>query len=327
MKQSLRMWLLFMFIAMPLLEARIASASEIAFPTRPIRLIVPFVAGGGTDLLARLVAPRFGEALGQQLVIDNRGGAGSVIGTNMLAKCAPDGYSLLMSDTGFSINASLVEKLPYDPERDFTFVAIVATSPSMLVARAGLKVRTIEDLIALSKKNPGEISVASAGVGSSNHLAAEMLKSAAKIDLLHVPYKGNGAAITDVIGGHTDLIFVVPGSVTQHIQAGTLVPLAITGKKPSSLLPGVPTFASIGLPAVNPENFRFLAAPRGLPRAIENKLTLALCTAMAAPDLQARLEANGFDHESLTGAEARAFVAKEILKWRQVVKDSGVKAD
>jgi tripartite-type tricarboxylate transporter receptor subunit TctC len=288
-------------------------------------LIVPFVAGGGTDLLARLVAPRFGEALGQQVVVDNRGGAGSVLGTQILSKAIPDGYTLGMMDTAFAINPSLAEKLPYDSERDFSIVAIVATSPSLLVTHPGLKVRTLQELIAAAKKNPGKITIGSAGIGSSSHLSSEMFKTAAKIDLLHVPYKGAGASLIEVIGGHADLTIAVPGALLQQIQAGTLVPLAITGKKPSPLLPNVPTFAAAGFPSVNPESFRFLIAPAGLPAAVQTALGKALGVALAAPDLQVRLTENGFDAERLTGNEARAFVSREIQKWRQAVKDSGAK--
>lgn len=296
-----------------------------AYPTRPIRMIVPFVAGGGTDLLARLVTPRLSELLGQQIVVDNRGGAGSVIGTEILSKAPPDGYTLAMFDTAFAINPSVSSKLPYDAERDFTFVAIIATSPSLLVTHPGLKVRTLPDLLALAKKSPGKIKAGSAGVGSSSHLTIEMLKTAAKIDLLHVPYKGAGAAIVDVIAGHTDLTFVVPGSVAQHLQAGTMIPLAIASKKPSPLLPDVPTFGMAGLPSVNPEAFRFIGAPGGLAPGPHKKLVEMLTKVMARPDLQKRLIENAFDPEFLTGNEARGFVVKELRKWQQAVKDAGVK--
>ncbi len=290
-------------------------------------MIVPFVAGGGTDLLARLITPRLSENLGQQIVIDNRGGAGSILGTQLVAKAPRDGYTIAMFDTAFAINPGFAEKLPYDAERDFTFVAIIATSPTVLVARPGLKARTLTELIAAAKANPGKIKAASAGVGSSSHLTIAMLNAAAKIDLLHIPYKGAGAAIQEMLGGHTDLTFAVAGSVITQIQAGTLVPLAVTGKKPSALLPDVTTFAAAGLPEVNPEAFRFIGAPAGLQAPVNQKLTASLTTIMAVPELRTRLVDNGFDPEFQTGKEARDFVVREINKWRQAVKISGAKAN
>jgi len=310
-----------------LMTFQAATAGEAQYPLRPIRMIVPFVAGGGTDLLARLITPRLGEALGQQFVIDNRGGGGSILGTQLLAKSPPDGYTLAMFDTAFAINPGFAEKLPYDAERDFVFVAIIATSPTVLVAYPGLKVRSLPELIAAAKAKPASIRAASAGVGSSSHLTIEMLNAAAKIRLLHVPYKGAGAAIQDMLGGHTDLTFAVAGSVISHIQAGTLIPLAVTGKKPSALLPSVPTFAASGLPEVNPEAFRFVAAPAGLPAPVNQRLTAALESIMAVPELKTRLVDSGFDPEFQTGKEAREFVLREIRKWRQAVKEAGLKAN
>jgi tripartite-type tricarboxylate transporter receptor subunit TctC len=302
-------------------------SAETAYPSRPIRMIVPFVAGGGTDLLARLVTPRLSDTLGQQIVIDNRGGGGSILGTQLLAKAPPDGYTVGMMDTAFAINPGFAEKLPYDGERDFTFVAIIATSPTVLVAHPGLKARTLPELIAAAKANPGKIRAASAGVGSSSHLTFEMLNAAANIKLLHVPYKGAGAAIQDMLGGHADLTFAVAGSVIAQIQAGTLVALGVTGKKPSALLPQVPTFAAAGLPQVNPEAFRFVAAPANLRGNVQERLTAALTTVMGNAELRTRLTENGFDPEFQTGRDAREFVLREIRKWRQAVKDSGVRAN
>ena len=298
-----------------------------AYPTRPIRMIVPFVAGGGTDLLARFISPRLGEQLKQQVVVDNRGGAGSMLGTQILAKSAPDGYTLATVDTAFAINPSLVEKLAYDPDRDFTFVAIIATSPSLIVTHPSFKIRSVPDLVAAARRDPGKITFGSAGVGSSSHLTLEMFKTAAKIDILHVPYKGAGAAIVDVLAGHTALTSVVPGAVTAHLQSGAMVPLVITGKKSPPYLPNVPTFAAVGYPTVNPEAFRFILAPAGMPAPVLARLHKALTTVMSVPEFQTRLADNGFDPEFLTGAEARAFVMREIVKWRQAVKDSGAKAN
>ena len=193
------------------LSSLFAFAGAADYPTRPIRLIVPFVAGGGTDLLARFVSQRFGELLGQQFVVDNRGGAGSVLGTQILSKATADGYTLGVLDTAFAINPGLAEKLPYDAERDFVFIAIIATSPSLIVTHPGLKVHTVQELVALAKRQPGKITFGSAGVGSSSHLTAQMFMTAAQIELLHVPFKGAGASIVDVLGGHTDLTSVEIG--------------------------------------------------------------------------------------------------------------------
>ncbi len=302
-----------------------AFAGAADYPVRPIRVIVPFVAGGGTDLLGRFVSQRLTELLGQQFVVDNRGGAGSILGTQILAKSTPDGYTLGVFDTAFAINPSIAEKLPYDAERDFVFIAIIATSPSLLVTHPGLKVRTVQELVALAKRQPGKITFGSAGVGSSSHLTAQMFMTAAQIELLHVPYKGAGAAILEVLGGHTDLTSVVPGSVMQQLQSGALIPLVITGKNPYHTLPNVPTYASVGLGAVNPGAFRFLVAPAGLPGAIQKRLAAAMRTTLEPPEFRKRLADNGFDVELLVDAEARAYIVQEIRKWRQAVKDAGAK--
>src|SRR5258705_7516760 len=313
-----------LWIAM-VLSLPFAFAGAADYPTRPIRVIVPFVAGGGTDLLARFVSQRLQEQLGQQVVVDNRGGAGSVLGTQILAKATADGYTLGLLDTAFAINHSLAENLPYNSERDFVFIAIIATSPSLIVTHPGLKVRTVQELIALAKRQPGKITFGSAGVGSSSHLTAQMFMTAAQIELLHVPFKGAGASIVDVLGGHTDLTSVVPGTVMQHLQSGAMIPLVITGKNPYHLLPSVPTFTSIGLGAVDPGQFRFLAAPAGLPAAIQKRLTVAMRAVMEPQDFRKRLSDNGFDAELLVEADARAYIAQEIRKWRKAVIDAGAK--
>lgn len=306
-----------------LLPTAIAQAAE--YPARPVRVIVPFVAGGGTDLLARFVSQRLTEVLGQQFVVDNRGGAGSVLGTQILSKSTPDGYTLGVMDTAFAINPGLVDKLPYDAERDFVVVALIATSPSLFVSHPGLKARTVQELVALAKRQPGKITFGSAGVGSSSHLTLQMFMTAAQINILHIPYKGAGASIVDVLGGHTDLTSVVPGTVMQHIKSGAMIPLVITGKNPFPLLPAVPTFAAAGYAAVNPNQFRFLAAPAGLPAATQKKITAAMRSVMEPQDFRARLIENGFDPELLVEGEARAYVAQEIRRWRQAVKDAGAK--
>ena len=306
-----------------MLPAAYAHAAD--YPTRPVRVIVPFVAGGGTDLLARFVTQRFTELLGQQFVVDNRGGAGSVLGTQILSKATPDGYTLGVMDTAFAINPAYAEKLPYDAERDFAFIAIIATSPSLIVTHPGLKVRTVQELIALAKRQPGKIVFGTAGMGTSGHLTMQMFMTAAQINFLHVPYKGAGAVFVDLLGGHADLTTAVPGSVAPHIKTGAMIPLVITGKQPYHLLPDVPTFASVGLASVNPGAFRFLTAPAGVPAAVHKKLTATLRAVMEAQDFRTRLIDNGFDPELLTDGDARAYVAQEIRKWRQAVKDAKAK--
>jgi tripartite-type tricarboxylate transporter receptor subunit TctC len=286
---------------------------------------VPFVAGGGTDLLGRFVSQRLTDLLGQQFIVDNRGGAGSILGTQILAKSAPDGYTLGVFDTAFAINHSFADKLPYDSERDFVFVAIIATSPSLFVTHPGLKVRTVPELIASAKRQPGKITFGSAGVGSSSHLTLQMFLTAAKVDILHVPFKGAGAAIVDVLGGHTDLTSVVPGTVMPHIKSGAMIPLVITGKAPYHMLPSVPTFTAAGFPSVNPGAFRFLVAPAGLPTAIRQRLGAAMRTAMEPQDFRTRLIDNGFDPELLLEADARKYIDQELNKWRQAVKDAKAK--
>lgn len=325
MVTRVRGFLRLVLVCAALLAAHGSAAADAAYPVRPVRMIVPFVAGGGTDLLARLISPRLGEVLGQQIVIDNRGGGASILGTDLVAKSPPNGYTIGMMDTAFVINPGFAEKLPYDAERDFTFVAIIATSPTVLVARAGLKLRTLQELVAAAKANPNSIKAASAGVGASNHLTMEMLNAAAGIKLLHVPYKGAGAAIQEMLGGHADLTFAVAGSVIGHIQSGAFVPLGVTGGKPSALLAKVPTFAALGFPQVNPEAFRFIITPAKTPPSVVQALTKALTAVMATPELKVRLIDNGFEPEFHTGKEARDFVVREIAKWRQAVKDSGVK--
>jgi tripartite-type tricarboxylate transporter receptor subunit TctC len=309
-----------------LVGAPASYAQRTDYPARPIRVIVPFVAGGGTDLLARLVTPRMSELLGQQIVVDNRGGAGSIVGTQIVSKAVADGYTLGLFDTAFAINPAYAEKLPYDALKDFAFIAIIATSPSLLVTHPGLKTKSIPELVTLAKGSPGKVRYASAGVGSSSHLLSEMLQAAAGIRFIHVPFKGAGAAIIDVLGGHTDLTFVVPGSVKQHLQSGLLIGLAITGSRRSTNVPDVPTFESVGLSTVHSGAFRFMAAPVGVSAAIQEKVVNALAVAMKAPELQGRLADNDFDPSAFTPPpEARRYVETEIRRWQTVVKEAGLK--
>jgi tripartite-type tricarboxylate transporter receptor subunit TctC len=307
------------------LVAPLASGAE--YPVRSIRLIVPFAPGGGTDLLARLVAPKLGEVLGQQVVVDNRGGAGSVVGTEILAKAPADGYTLGFLDGAFAINPATTPKLPYDSEKDFVPLTIVATSPTVLVARASLPVKSIGDLVAMAKANPGKLTFGSAGPNSSGHLTGEMFNSAAGVKITHVPFKGAGAAITDLVGGHIDITYVVPGSIAPHVKAGTVRALATTGAKRTPTLPDVPTFESLGLSSVNPGNFRFLASPAAVPRSVQNRLASAMEKLAHMPDLAARMADNGYEPAFIGPSGSRDYVLAEMQKWRKVVKESGMKVN
>lgn len=305
------------------LAAPFASGSD--YPARAIRLVVPFAPGGGTDLLGRLIAPRLTDVLGQQVVVDNRGGAGSIVGTEIVAKATPDGYTLGFLDTAFTINHVIASSLPYNAEKDFFIVNIVATSPTMLVVRSSLPAKSLAELIALAKASPGKLTFGSAGTNSSGHLTGEMFKAAAGVNITHVPFKGGGAAILDLVGGHIDLTYVVPGSVIGHVKTGAIRPLATSGTKRVAIFPDVPTFESLGLPSVNPGNFRFLAGPAAMPRAVQNRLVDAMQKLAQMPELAARMAENGFDPEFIGPPANREYVLAEIRKWRKVTQDPALK--
>jgi tripartite-type tricarboxylate transporter receptor subunit TctC len=301
-------------------------AGSAEYPTKSIRLIVPFAAGGGTDLLARLIAPRMGQVLGQQVVVDNRGGAGSVIGTQILASAPPDGYTLGFLDTAFTINPAIASSLPYDSEKDFAIISIVATSPTVLVVHSSVPAKSLKELIAYAKSNPGKLTYGSAGPNSSGNLTGEMFKAeAGGLNITHIPFKGAGSAITDLLGGHIDITYATPGSIAPFVQAGTLRALAITGHKPSAAMPSVPTFDSLGLPGVNPGNFRFLAGPAAMPRAVHARLVATMEKLAQMPDLATRMNDFGYDPVFIGPPANRQYVLAEMQRWRKVMRESSVK--
>ena len=302
-------------------------ASSAEYPARSVRLVVPFAAGGGTDLLARLVAPKLTEVLGQQIVVDNRGGAGSVVGTEIVGKAPADGYTLGFFDSAFTINPAINPSLPYNTEKDFSIISIVATSPTMLVVRGQLPVKTVEDLVKLAKASPGKLTFGSAGPNSSGHLTGVMFNVAAGVNITHVPFKGAGAAITDLIGGHIDITYVVPGSVLSHVKSGLMRPLAVSGAKRTSVFPDVPTFESVGLGSVNPGNFRFLVAPAAAPRAIQQRLVSAMEKLAPMQDLAQRMADNGYDPAFVGPPKARETVMASIARWKKTMQEPAMKAN
>ena len=314
-------------IATSLLVAVGTNASAQSYPSKTIRLIVPFSAGGGTDFFARVVATKLTQVLGQQVVVDNRAGAGGIIGTDLVAKAAPDGYTLLMGHTGtLAINPSLYAKIPYDPVRDFSPVSLVAISPLVLVTNPSLPVKTVKELIALAKRRPGDITFASGGSGTGTHLSAELFKIMAAIDMSHVPYKGTGPALTAGISGEVATLFSTLPPAVPHIRSGgRLRALAVTGGARSQVVPEIPTMAESGLPGYESTLRYGVLLPAGAPDAIVTALRQAISRTMNQPDFVEALARDGAEPLASTPEEFRAVIATEVKKWAAVVKASGVR--
>jgi tripartite-type tricarboxylate transporter receptor subunit TctC len=297
----------------------IAAAAQ-SYPSRAVRVIVPFAPGGGTDILVRTLAPRLSEALGQQLVIDNRAGGGSTIGSELAAKSPPDGYTLLAVVTSFTTNPSLYSKLPYDSARDFAPVSLLAAAPVILIVHPSVPVKTVKEFVALATAKPGQLNFASGGPGSSTHLGGELLKLVANIDLVHIPYKGTGPAVADVLGGQVVMMFAGISSVKQHVAVGRLRAIAVTGDKRSPAMPEVPTFIESG-------TYWGCLAPAATPKDIINKLSSTIAGVLKLPDIQQRLIDLGFDPIGATPEQFAANIKSETDKWARVIKTAHVKLD
>ena len=298
-----------------------------SYPSRPVRLIVPFPPGGSTDNLARVVVPRLIPVLQQQVVIDNRGGAASNIGTDMVAKAVPDGYTVGMFDTAFVINPPLYAKLPFAPRRDFRAVMVIATGPSVLVVHPSLGVSTVKALIALAKAKPGALTFASAGAGTAIHLSGEMLKVAAGINLLHVPYKGAGPAITDVVAGQVHMMFAQPGTVLGQVGANRMRAIAMNGEQRWSGMPNVPTFAEAGVAGMETSSIWQVMVPAATPAAVIAVLQSALQKDIAAPEIRDRLAELGYFVVAADPEKSAAIIRGYMEQWGRAVKASGARAD
>ncbi len=297
------------------------------YPNRAIRLIVGAPPGGGTDIIARALAPHVGEQLGQQIVIDNRPGGSGIIGMELAAKSAPDGYTLVMGITGMlAINPSLFPKLPYDPIRDYAPVSLVAVGPNILVVHPSLPVQSVDELIVFAKQRPGKLSYASSGIGGAPHLAGELFKYMAKVDIVHIPYKGAAPATTDVLGGHVPMMFAGMGAAMPHIRAGRLRPMGVAGAKRSSQLPAVPAIAEF-LPGFAAETWFGILAPRGTPHVIVERLNAVITTAASRTDVRDHLQSGGYEVLLKTPADFASYIAAEIKKWANVIKTSKIKAE
>jgi tripartite-type tricarboxylate transporter receptor subunit TctC len=294
------------------------------YPVKPIRLIVPFVPGGNTDILARMVMPEMGKALGQQIVIENRGGAGSTIGTEAAARSAPDGYTLLMVSAAHVINPAMIRKLPYDSIKDFAPISIIADVPTAFAIHPLLPVKNVKEFIALAKARPGQLNYSTAGRGTVGHLSAELLSSMTGIKMVHIAYKGTGQSITDLIAGHVQLQFSSMPAVINHARAGKLRLLAQTGEKRSAAAPDVPTMVEAGVKGFVVSSGFGLLAPAGTPRPIIDRLHAALLKALADPGVRSNLQAQGADPVGNTPEQYDAFNRAEIAKWIKVARGAGI---
>ena len=304
----------------------LALAQPASWPVRPVKLVVGYAAGGATDVIARLVAARMAEALGQSVVVDNRTGANSNVGAEAVARAPADGYTLYVYTIANTINASLYPRLGHDPVKDFEPIGLMAKIPNILVVNPRLPVHSVADYVRLAGRNADGVSFASSGSGSSIHLSGEMFKRLAGIRMLHVPYRGSAPAITDLLGGQVDSMFDNAPSALPHVQSGKLRAIAVTSARRLALLPDVPTLAESGFEGFDVQSWFGLAAPAGTPPAVVERLNQALNTALAEPALRQRLRDMAATPEPGTPQQMRQFAASEIHRWREVVKASGATA-
>jgi len=305
-----------------------AAAHAQTYPSKSIRFVVPFPPGGIADVMARVFGQKFTDAWGQPVLVENRAGAGGNIGADIVAKSPPDGYTLVMGSIGtHAVNVSLFSKMPYDPIKDFAPVALAIEADGLLVLHPSIPVKTLKDLIALSRARPGQLVYASAGNGTAGHLAGELFKSMAKVDIVHIPYKGNVPAITDLVGGQTSMLFATLPTVLPLAKAGKLRALAVTGVQRNPATPEVPTMAESGLPGFEVTNWIGVFAPAGTPADIIAKLNTEIMRIMRLPDVQSRLANEGAKFRPTTPNEFAAFVKAEIAKWGKVIRESGARVD
>ncbi|MEA3152982.1 MAG: hypothetical protein QOK44_571 [Betaproteobacteria bacterium] len=314
-------------VAIALAAGAASTALAQGYPEKAVRIVVPFTAGGGTDILARLIAQKLSDEWGRNVVVDNRPGGGSVIGSELVARSTADGYTLLLTANPHTSNPALVPKLPYDTLRDFAAVTMLASAPLMLVVHPAVPVRSVSELIAYAKARPNQLTYASSGNGGPQHLAGELFKYMAGVEVLHVPYKGGAPAITDLLGGQVQLAFGAMLTVLPHVKGGKLRALAITSAKRSETNPEFPTIAESGVPGFEVMTWYGVLAPVGTARTTVLKIQSAMARALTTPEVKERLSRDGLQALGSRPEEFESFVKKEIAKVTQLVKTAGIKAD
>lgn len=298
------------------------------YPAKPVKVVVTFPPGSTPDIVGRALAGRLQAAMGQPFVVENRAGAGGNLGADVVAKAAPDGYTLLVSTNGvFATNKSLYKSMPFDPDKDLAPISLLATAPQMLVAKPALGVRSFQEFLEYARRNPDKLSYGSVGAGSASHLTMELLKGAARVSLVHVPYKGFPAAVTDMLAGNIDAMFAIIPGVLQHVKAGKMTPLAVTALKRSPLAPEVPSVAELGYPQLESLAWIGLAAPRGTPQAVIGQLSDETMRGMHAAEMRALLGKAGFDVVAGSPEEFARWIGTEASKWSKIVRKSGAKVD
>jgi len=319
----------FIFSLIAVLAIAVPSpATAQIYPTRPVTIVVPFAAGGGNDILARLIAQHMGRALGQQFVIENRAGAGGTIGARVVAKAAPDGYTLMVGHSGvFGVAPALYADPGYEPRRDFAPIGLIASYQQVLVVHPSVPVHSVADLIALARKEPGKITYATAGVGSGSHLSTELFAVMANIKLTHIPYRGTGAMQGDLAGGHVDMSITTFPSVFGQLRSGGLRPIAVTGETRSSIYPDLPTIAEAGVPGYAAVIHYGMVAPAGIGRALAERLNAELRTALGTADVRARIVDEGGEPLPGTRDQQAADMAAEEAKWGALVRKLGIRSE
>lgn len=315
-----------------ILGALLASGLALAqsgpnYPSKPVTLVVTYSPGGGADAIARLIAPKMSEALGQPVVVDNKPGAGGRIGAAAVAKAPADGYTLMLDASSFAVNPSLYPKLPYDSQKDFKPVGVVALFPNVVLVNANFAAKNVAELITIAKKSKDSVSYASSGNGSAQHLAGALFESTTGIEMVHVPYKGGGPALNDVVGGQVPLFFGNLASTLPHVQSGKLRALAVTSAKRSPILPDVPTLGETGVKGAEIYEWNAVFAPAGTPLPIVNKIAKAFQHALDAPEVKQRITQLGGEIQRFTPEQAQSFIEQQITSWGRVIKERNIVAE